>query len=349
MDVDRAQVAELLRREYGITSTSISDAPRGFVAETFDVRAAGGRRYFVKILPLWADAAAALHGLPVLEELHALGLDMLSHPVRTRTGSLSAALHTRPLIVFDFVEGQSGRLVGFDFDQYVALFASIHQATPLVKARIPSEQFHLPWADKFERVFGRVLREPPSTPPQRATRDLMQHHREQIDRDWATLLTLSQSCQQVVWTPLVTHGDGLGDNLLVGADGRLHLIDWDALLLAPAERDTWFFLNDEAEATAFLSRYRHAFPAYQPDSILYRFYLFNRFFEDLLGYLVNIVESPSPEQQQWNLTELEETCFRWLWPPMRRTDASAQRTHDPASPLQHDGAGARVEESGRRA
>ena len=48
-----------------------------------------------------------------------------------------------------------------------------------------------------------------------------------------------------------------------------------------------------------------------------------RFFEDLLGYLVNIAESGSPEEQRWNLAELEQTCFQWLWPPMRRSGPSA--------------------------
>jgi hypothetical protein len=58
VEIDAGQLADLLSREYGIAPTAIVDAPRGFVAATFDVRALDGRRYFVKVLPLWADAAA---------------------------------------------------------------------------------------------------------------------------------------------------------------------------------------------------------------------------------------------------------------------------------------------------
>ena len=321
MDVDRAQLGEVLSREYGISPVSIVDAPRGFVAETFDVRAWDGRRFFAKLLPPWADAAAVMRGLPVLEELHALGIDTVSRPVRTRTGGLSVELHARPLIVFDFVAGRSGRASDYDLEQYVALLARIHRATALVKAAVPREEFGLPRAEKLERFVEHVLREPPSTPPRAETPRLMKRHREQIERDWATLVALSRSCRQAAWTPLVTHGDGLGDNVIVGDDGRLHLVDWDVLLLAPAERDTWFFLNDEAQAAAFLHLYRKAFPDYRPDPLRYRFYLLNRFFEDLLGYLVNIAESPSVEEQRWNLAELEEDCFRCLWPHMRRVGA----------------------------
>lgn len=88
-------------------------------------------------------------------------------------------------------------------------------------------------------------------------------------------------------------------------------------------RDTWFFLNDEGQAGSFLPLYWKAFPDYRPDPVMYRFYLFFRFFEDLLGYLVNIAERRSVEEQRWNLAELEKDCFQWLWPPMHRPGAQA--------------------------
>jgi spectinomycin phosphotransferase len=117
---------------------------------------------------------------------------------------------------------------------------------------------------------------------------------------------------------VITHGDALGNNLITGRDGRLYLIDWDEPMLAPAERDTWFYLHSSAAAEAFLARYRQAFPTHHPDPSRARFYLFRRFFEDLTGYLEHILHNPSVEQQATHLAELEETCFRWLWSAMRR-------------------------------
>jgi spectinomycin phosphotransferase len=319
VEIDAGQLADLLSREYGIAPTAIVDAPRGFVAATFDVRALDGRRYFVKVLPLWADAAAALDSLPVLEALHTLGIETISRPVRTRAGDLSTTLDELPTLVLEFIEGRSGEALDDDFEAYVRLLARLHQATVLVKAAIRREEFQPSWAAKFERFFARALQADPSTPPRAETRRLVQQHQAQIERDWATLASLAEACRQATWTPRITHGDAHGDNVIVGNDARLYLVDWDALLLAPAERDTWFFLNDEEQAASFLPMYRQAFPAYRPDPLMYRFYLFVRFFEDLLGYLVNIAESPSLEEQRWNLAELEQTCFRWLWPPMRRS------------------------------
>lgn len=323
MEIDSGQLAALLEREYDITVTSIADAPRGFVAETFDVRAADGRRYFVKVLPGWADADAALASLPVLEALRELGVETISRPVRTCMGGLATTIDSRPTIVFDFVEGRSGKALDYDFAAYVRLLARIHQATALVTGPVPREAFRLPWAAKLEQYLGQALQDGPSTPPQAETQSLLRRHQDQVERDWQTLGSLAAAGRQATWTPRITHGDAPGDNVIDGSDGRLYLVDWDALLLAPAERDTWFHLVDEAEAASFLDRYRQTFPGYRPDPPLYRFYLFVRFFKDLLGYLVNIAESRSLEEQRWNLAELEQTCFQWLWPPMRRSGHSA--------------------------
>jgi hypothetical protein len=46
--------------------------------------------------------------------------------------------------------------------------------------------------------------------------------------------------------------------------------------------------------------------------------VFRRFFEDLYGYLVEIADSPSLEHQHKNFIDLQQTCFEWLWPLMRR-------------------------------
>jgi spectinomycin phosphotransferase len=326
MDTNHPSIGDLLAREYGISPVAIKGAPRGFVAETHTVQSPDGRRFLVKLIPRSSRLAGMTRGLSVLEELHALGIDTVSHPVRARDGRLTAEIDGRILIVFDFIEGRAGTAsdwqfspssFDYDFDQYVALLARIHQATPRIQSAIPREDFRLPWAAEFERLLERVHRERPSTTVQADLRRLVQRHRDQMTADWSVLLTLAQACRQsgrVSNPPLpslvITHGDALGDNVIVGSDGRLYLIDWDEVMLGPPERDTWFYLNDAAPAEAFLQRYRKAFPDYHPDPVRHRFYLFRRFFEDLLGYVQHIVESPSVEYQAWNVAELEKTCFQ---------------------------------------
>jgi spectinomycin phosphotransferase len=338
MDAVHADISAAIGRMYPVEPVAIVDGPRGFVAETFVVDCADGRRLFAKWLPLWPDLAAVAGALPVLEELHALGIDTVTRPVRTRAGELTADLHGRMLVVFDFIEGRTGSTsddqftpasFDYDFDEYVALLARIHTVTPLVGSPMPREDFSLPFAGRYEQLSGQVLSEPPSTPPQAILRRLMEQRREEMDRDWATLRTLVETCRNDVWTPVLTHGDGGGNNVLTGTDGRLYLIDWDSLMLGPPERDTWFYMSNPTSEAEFCRRYRQVFPEYRTDPARYRYYLFRRFFEDLLGYVANIVESSSVEQQAWNFAELEQTCYRWLWPAMRNPHPLASLTGPP--------------------
>ena len=44
---------------------------------------------------------------------------------------------------------------------------------------------------------------------------------------------------------VVCHTDLIGDNLLVGADGRLSALDWDTAILAPPEMDLALLLHAE--------------------------------------------------------------------------------------------------------
>lgn len=328
MQVNLTTLMDLLIDQYAITPVSITEGPRGFVAETSIVEAADGRRYFAKLLSPSTQLAATIRSLPVLEEFRALGIDTVSLPLRTRAGQLTAEFAGRTLILFEFIAGRGGHEGRYDFAQYVALLARIHRATPQIRATLPREDFGLPFAAEFARHFARALREEAAiSPVQVELRRLLLDHREQIAADLATLRSLAQECRRTPWSPTITHGDAKGDNLIVGADGRLYLIDWDDLLLASAERDTWFDLLGEGDwfamqnrppSAEFLRLYRQTFPAYQPDSSLLRFYLFRRFFEDLYGYLAALAENPPPARQTRLFTDLQETCFQWLWPAMRQ-------------------------------
>jgi spectinomycin phosphotransferase len=222
------------------------------------------------------------------------------------------------LIVFDFVAGPTGDVAGYDFGQYVELLAHIHAITANVTSTMRQEVFSLPFADEWQQRFAHVLQAVPTTAVQVKLQQLIQVHRQQISEDWLQLLSLSQQCRQATWAPLITHSDAHGGNLIVGDNGELYLIDWDELMLGPAERDIWFHLNDEPPAQDFLRMYRQTFPDYTPNPLFQRFYLFRRFYEDLVGYLIEIADNPSLEHQHRNLVDLERTCFEWLWPLMRR-------------------------------
>lgn len=317
----------MLAHEYGAEAVSIAPARRGFVAETYDARLGDGRRVFVKWLPTWADAlrgSAMRDGLAVAERLSALGLAVTS-PWRTVSGDLSTTLDGRIVSVFDYIEGEPGEVLdhrmgpgccSYEFEALVGLLAQIHEATPRLNVALPAHTFSLDFAPAFESAFASAFA-PAASGAHAALQALIEPYRPQIEADWAELQAMAQACRVGRSTQVLTHGDLGGDNLILGADGRLYAVDWDYPLLAPVERDSWFLTCDREAEAAFLAAYRRTHPDYRLDPLMRRFYLFSRFFEDLPGY-VDIILGPEPEERKaWSLAELEKTCFEWLWPPMR--------------------------------
>ncbi len=107
-------------------------------------------------------------------------------------------------------------------------------------------------------------------------------------------------------------------NNLVTNDNSVSLIDWDDILLAPPERDTWFLYGGE-KWNDFLEIYRKRNPEYTLDPIYYKFYLHQRYFADMTDWLNNILGNVLTEEEKFKqFAELKSDCFEdWLRPLVR--------------------------------
>lgn len=332
MEIDHTELSSLLARAYGVIAARITPAPRGFAGETYRVEPQDGPPLFVKLVPDRPGYAAPDIALPTLDTLHRLGVTGVSRPLRAADGQWSVRLEGRTLVVFAHVAGVAGTVrdwsmhpdtLSYDLDRLGTLLAQVHAATPDLPPGPPTEDFTLPFVADYERLVHNGATAPAMTPALAAARSLLDGYREQMADDWRTLGSLVDRCQRVSWTPRLTHGDALGDNVLIGEAGGLTLVDWDTALLAPAERDAWFYLNTSAAAAVFLHAYQRVIPGYQPDPHVHHYYLLRRFFEDLTDYLRLVAEHPDPDRQRWAVDEARAVCFGWLWPAVRRLDHTA--------------------------
>ena len=88
-------------------------------------------------------------------------------------------------------------------------------------------------------------------------------------------------------------------------------------MLSPPERDTWF-LQDNPD---FIRGYQTLFPDYQINQELSHFFMYKRYFEDLMEYFAEINSNMPEEHRIKNLKKLEDDCFEgWLRPSIRRYD-----------------------------
>jgi spectinomycin phosphotransferase len=117
---------------------------------------------------------------------------------------------------------------------------------------------------------------------------LWRTHQATIDRLARRARDLSGVLQSHSLPYTLCHGDIHTNNLLLTADERLYVIDWDEALMAPVERDLMFIIGGmvgglvvrPADEAQFFAGYGPA----QPDPIALAYYRYDWAMQDITQY-----------------------------------------------------------------
>lgn len=305
---------QLLEEQYGFSIQTLIDGPRGFVGETYIITTNTGEKFFVKKVKSSDIVDKIIKGLPVLNELHQRGVTNINYPIPAKNGALYILDSSSIVVVFCYILGTT--TWDFPKTKFYKLLAEIHTITPKITTIIRKETFDIVFKDKVETYLEVALNGEPQDDIEKGTKALMNRHTEELNRFWMEFVDLAEYCETKSGDFVLTHGDATG-NVIVDKKGEVYIVDWDEIMLAPRERDNWFHLDPIARVT-FLPEYRKHVPDYTPDKEYFKYYLYNRFFEDLYGFLEGIYDQSFPkEKRQDYLKGLKNDCFNWLLPLMR--------------------------------
>ena len=301
---DSGLIKHHLLQEYDIEVDRVSNGPRGFVAETYVVEARK-RKYFVKMVKKGRYDHNLVKSVEAQCKLCEKGLKRIPCPVPSNSGNSTTDLDDLTFILFNFIDGKWT----FDYmdEELLDIVVKLHRIKPKVVGVIEKEDFKLPYERKLLDLLETVYTYSSGGVFETTSRKYLEPYKEEIYKDWKNFNRLIDTCKVESFELKNTHGDPWG-NVLRSEDGGIYLFDWDDIALAPVERDLWFKLND----LNMINYYQRTFPEYKINKLAYDFYLYNRYFYDLYGFLIEIFSEKPKEHKEENYKLILKDWNDWL-------------------------------------
>jgi spectinomycin phosphotransferase len=304
------ELKNILTDRYKFSTITLYECKRGHVGETYILKTKN-QKYFVKIVGSMFSGNME-KALPVLKELHEQGLKSINYPIPTRDDELGVFFGNKFLSIYNFIEGKND--FNYDFEEYSKLIALIHAKTSSVASKPKIEDFSLSFLEHFLSETQILAKGEFLNTYQKKLQKVFIDNQNWFMPKLKNLTALSSNLQKKKIELVITHGDAPG-NIIHNDKGELFLIDWDDLLLAPRERDTWFNISNKNQATKFMRHYSKIFPKYKPDKELIDFYILRRFFSDFEEPVSKILSTDTSEKEkEINFNLLVEDCLGWLRP-----------------------------------
>lgn len=323
LDIDKERLSRQLSSAYGIGIERIRFLPFGDSAYSYAVACRDGQRYYLKLFDHGNDRQLRGCGrldlyLPVVDRLHRQGLfTQLTYPIRTVDGRLKSVYRDYTAVLFNYLEGETLAEAYPFADDLVAeiggLVAGVHLATPGLD--LPgqlAEPFDISFADPLLAAVEALER------AETAGDSLLAGLRQQVCGAKETireLVALIGDLRAHAWDSgsqrVLCHGDIWGGNLM-RHDGRIYLLDWESVQLAPREFDFLGYIGEEFPVfyAAYAAKLGRP-PALDPDIL--RFYAYRHHLRNLHNWLHGILYGQlSKAQREHDLEMIREHCMnRW--------------------------------------
>lgn len=305
-------LSKIISTNWGLDVKAIKDAPRQFVAKTYFVETDRGK-FFCKVIDKPLFIPGVVNSLSTLKEMHDLGLNRINFPIPTLNHDLFVMFESILVVLFNYIDAPQSYT--YDNALFGKLLAEIHELTPRVKAVTPKETFIFRHDAVFREKLNSFVNLQNGSIAERTASKLLKDNYQNLIVLYNKFQTLSANCREKSWEMVLTHGDAPG-NILVKASDDFYIVDWDDILLAPAERDVWFLLDK----VDFIDGYRQVKKEFKADEEAATYYLFSRYFNDLVEYWAEIFGKNNEDHKVSNFNQMRKELFSedgWLYQPVK--------------------------------
>ena len=197
--------------------------------------------FFVKVRTTSQDTIGGLTPATLSD----LGVEHLIAPIPNAQGNITQNTENFNLTVYPFIEGQDGFTKKLTSEQWHTLgktLRNIHnlEIPPFISKQITREIFSPKWRSKVRNIYSDLNSKIAQDRIASNFISLLQTRQDTILRlvNHAEVLADKLKRQQLEF--VFCHSDIHAGNVLIANTGDLYIVDWDAPILAPKERDLMF-------------------------------------------------------------------------------------------------------------
>jgi spectinomycin phosphotransferase len=242
-EIKDEQIINCIRDEFGLNVESICLLSLGADVNTsvYRVITKNGINYFVKVRKGNFNQAS----VTIPSFLSALGIKQVIPPLPTQKGQLWANINPFKVILYPFVEGHAGLEIKMSKQQWFEFGTALKRFhttdLPLnITSSIQRDNFSSRWRDTVKMHLERVREEVFNEPIKVEAADFLKSKNVETLEIVKRTEQLALMLQEELLEFILCHSDIHGYNLLIDTNGALYIVDWDALIFAPKERDLMF-------------------------------------------------------------------------------------------------------------
>ena len=218
--------------------------------------------------------------------------------------------------LFPFIEGKSRWdlwKVGKDFtdtelSQTGALLATIHECPDTIASdNLTVATYDLPLRHELHTVLEAPAKK--TSPQNRYQKQLLEAlvaHRSAILQTLHRYDDLGRSAMALQTPFVITHGDPTPGNLIIDAENRLHIIDWDGVSLGPVEKDLVAFAGERFDVVleSYLAERRDRTALYAD---IFGFYIYEWTLNEIRDYGTKILfKNDDAQQNEYDWESLQD-------------------------------------------
>ena len=288
-DIADELIISRLQAEYGLHISQLTFLPLGADMGTviYRVVAEDEAAYFLKLRKGFNEIVVTV---PLF--LKSQDIPDIIAPFETRSKQGWADFGEHKMILYPFIDGKNGFEMELTSDHKRALGVAlkrIHAAIipPELKRMIPQETFSPYWRERVKEFQRQVEQTSFDDLYAAKLAAFIKSRLGEIHHLIERTEELASALQSKTLELVLCHTDIHGGNMLIGDNNEFFIVDWDAPLLAPKERDLMFIgsgIDEIWKSKLDESIFYEGYGKTQIDFPMMAYYRYERVIEDLAAY-----------------------------------------------------------------